>query len=147
MSRSIEFLTKKHRKKVDCYANLLALCEDPSVAGSLGGMACFAKARKLPIAKVRERLEANLGYTLPKPTRRRFPTLGHRQTVGGRFDRSGEHCKITSQVPVSADGGGCVVKVHLGGTHQVQDGKRRDSSLRKNFEMERWTPTSQIANG
>ena len=63
------------RKKVDRYANLLSLYQDPSVASSLGGVARFAKARKLPVAKVREKLEGNLGYTLHKPTRRRVPTL------------------------------------------------------------------------
>ena len=45
------------RKKVDRYANLLSLYQDPSVAGSLGGVARFAKARKLPVAQVREKLE------------------------------------------------------------------------------------------
>ena len=63
------------RKKVDRYANLLSLYEDPSVAGSLGGVARFAKAQKVPVAQVREKLEGDLGYTLHKPTRRRFPTL------------------------------------------------------------------------
>ena len=45
------------------------------VAGSLGGFTRFAKARKLPVARVREKLEADLRYTLHKPTRRRFRTL------------------------------------------------------------------------
>ena len=66
---------KKRRKKVDRYANLLSLYQDPSVAGSLGGVVRFAKAQKLPVSKVREILEGDLGYTLHKPTRRRFPTL------------------------------------------------------------------------
>ena len=66
---------KKRRKKVDRYTNLLSLYQDPSVAGSLGGVVRFAKAQKLPVAKVREILEGDLGYTLHKPTRRRFPTL------------------------------------------------------------------------
>ena len=68
-------MTKKRKKKVDRYANLLAQYEDPTVAGSLGGFTRFAKARKLPVARVREKLEADLGYTLHKPTRRRFRTL------------------------------------------------------------------------
>ena len=68
-------MTKRKGKKVDQYANLLSLYEDPTVAGSLGGVTRFAKARKLPVAKVREKLEADLGYTLHKPTRRRFRTL------------------------------------------------------------------------
>ena len=67
-------MTKK-KGKVDRYANLLALYEDPTVAGSLGGVTRSAKAQKLPVAKVREKLEADLGYTLHKPTRRRFRTL------------------------------------------------------------------------
>ena len=66
---------RQKKKKVNRYANLLSLYEDPSVAGSLGGVARFAKAQKLPVAKVRERLEGDLGYTLHKPTRRRFTTL------------------------------------------------------------------------
>ena len=66
---------RKRQKKVERYANLLSLYKDPSVAASLGGVVQFAKARKLPMAKVRERLEDDLGYTLHKPTRRRFPTL------------------------------------------------------------------------
>ena len=38
-------------------------------------MARFAKAQHLPAGKVREILQADLGYTLHKPTRRQFPTL------------------------------------------------------------------------
>ena len=58
-------MKRKHtkRKKVDWYANLLSLYQDPSVAGSLGWVTRFAKARKLPAAKVREKLEGDLGYT------------------------------------------------------------------------------------
>ena len=66
---------RRKKKKVDRYAKITALYEDPSVAGSLGGVVRFAKAQKLPVAKVREKLEANLGYTLHKPTRRHFATL------------------------------------------------------------------------
>ena len=66
---------KRKKKKVDRYANLLSRYKDPAVAGSLGGVVRFAKAQKLPVAKVREKLEADLGYTLHKPTRRRFRTL------------------------------------------------------------------------
>ena len=45
------------------------------MVGSLGGVVRFAKAQRLPVSKVRERLEGDLGYTLHKPTRRRLPTL------------------------------------------------------------------------
>ena len=68
-------MTKKREKKVDRYANLLSVYKDPTVAGSLGGVTRFAKAQKLPVATVREKLEADLGYTLHKLTRRRFRTL------------------------------------------------------------------------
>ena len=67
-------MTKKN-KKVDQYANLLSLYEDPTVTGSLGGVTRFAKARKSPVAKVCKKLEADVGYTLDKPMRRRFRTL------------------------------------------------------------------------
>ena len=60
---------RKKKKKVHRYANLLSQYEDPAVEGSLGGVVRFAKALKLPVVKVREKLEANLGYTLHKPTR------------------------------------------------------------------------------
>ena len=68
-------MTKKRKKKVDRYANLLSQYGDPAVAGSLGGVVRFAKAQRLPMVKVREKLEADLGYTLHKLTRRRFRTL------------------------------------------------------------------------
>ena len=68
-------MTNKRKKKVDQYAKLLSLYEDPTVAGSLGGVTHFVKARKLPMAKVHKKLETDLGYTLHKPTRRRFHTL------------------------------------------------------------------------
>ena len=48
---------------------------DPAVSGSLGGVQRFARAHKLPLGKVRETLEGDLGYTLYKPRRRHFPTL------------------------------------------------------------------------
>ena len=70
-------MSKKTRKKkkVDRYADLVRSYEDPSVPGSLGGVTRFAKARGLPIGPVCKRLEASLGYTLHKPTRRRFRTV------------------------------------------------------------------------
>ena len=64
----------RKKKKVDRYANLLRSYEDPDVPGSLGGVTRFAKAQGLPIEPVRKRLEASLGCTLHKPTRRRFRT-------------------------------------------------------------------------
>ena len=40
---------------------------DPPVSGSLGGVQRFPRAHKLPLGKVRETLERDLGYTLHKP--------------------------------------------------------------------------------
>ena len=37
-------MMKRRKKKVDRYANLLSLYQDPSVAGSLRGVVRFAKA-------------------------------------------------------------------------------------------------------
>ena len=119
---------KRKKKKVDRYANLLSQYEHPAVEGSLGGVVRFAKARKLPVAKVREKLEADLGYTLHKPTRRR--------AIGGGSHRSGEHCQIKSRVPLFVDRGGRVVQVRVGGTCQDQDRLRRDSGVPKNLETE-----------
>ena len=68
-------MKRKKKKKVDRYAKVVAQYEDPTVAGSLGGVTRFAKAHKLSTAKVRAKLETSLGYTLHKPTRRHFRTL------------------------------------------------------------------------
>jgi len=54
---------------------LLTSYHDPRQPGSLGGITSFARALKLPVKKVQEVLEKNLGYTLHKLRRRRFPTL------------------------------------------------------------------------
>ena len=68
-------MKRKRKKKVDRYAKVVVQYEDPTVAGSLGGVTRFAKAHKLSTAKVRAKLETSLGYTLHKPTRRHFRTL------------------------------------------------------------------------
>ena len=54
--------------------NLLSSYHDPSEQGSLGGIQRFAKAQRVPVQKAREVLERDLGYTLHKPRRKRFPT-------------------------------------------------------------------------
>ena len=54
---------------------LLRSYHDPRQPGSLGRVIRFAQTLKLPAQKVREVLEKDLGYTLHKPRRRRFPTL------------------------------------------------------------------------
>ena len=48
---------------------------DPSRPGSLGGIAKFPKAHKIPQRKAKQQLEQLLSYTLHKPRCRRFPTL------------------------------------------------------------------------
>ena len=47
---------------------------DPGQPGSLGGAARFAKAQGITVQRAKRILERELGYTLHKPTRRRFPT-------------------------------------------------------------------------
>ena len=48
---------------------------DPGQPGSLGGVARFAKAQGITVQRAKRILAHELGYTLHKPTRRRFPTL------------------------------------------------------------------------
>ena len=48
---------------------------DPEEPGSLGGVARFAKAQGIDLARAKRVLAHELGYTLHKPARRRFPTL------------------------------------------------------------------------
>ena len=47
---------------------------DPTQPGSLGGAARFAKAQGIAVGRAKRILQHELGYTLHKPTRRRFPT-------------------------------------------------------------------------
>ena len=58
---------------------------DPGAPGSLGGVQRFAKAQGLPLKKAQRLLERDVGYTLHKPRRRRFPTLP--VIVGGLDDQ------------------------------------------------------------
>ena len=48
---------------------------DPTEPGSLGGIAKFAKAHKIPQSQAKKELQQVLSYTLHKPRRRRFKTL------------------------------------------------------------------------
>ena len=68
----------RNKRKVKAKVKETSLLKDygdPAVSGSLGGVQRFARAQKLPLGKVRETLERDLGYTLHKPRRRHFPTL------------------------------------------------------------------------
>ena len=64
----------KKRKKSLSTSTLLAQYRDPLKSGSLGGLTRFAKANKITVKLAREVPERDLGYTLHKPRRRRFPT-------------------------------------------------------------------------
>ena len=55
----------------------------------------------------------------------------HQRAVGGRSHRSGEHCQIQSRLPLSADGGGRVVQVRMGGARQIQDWQGPGGCVRK----------------
>jgi len=72
--RGLHFEVSDAMKKSKA-TKLLASYHDPRQPGSLGGVTSFARTLKLPVQKVREVLEKDLGYTLHKPRRRRFPTL------------------------------------------------------------------------
>ena len=48
---------------------------DPSQPGSLGGLARFAQAQKIPTKTARDLLQSQWGYTLHTPRRKTFPTL------------------------------------------------------------------------
>ena len=67
--------SKKKRKKPLSTGTLLARYRDPLKPGSLGGLTRFAKANGITVQRAREVLQRDLGYTLHKPRRRRFPTL------------------------------------------------------------------------
>ena len=54
---------------------LSASYADPTEPGSLGGVAKFAKAHKIPVSKAKKDLQQVLSYTLHKPRRRRFKTI------------------------------------------------------------------------
>ena len=65
---------KKKGKKIELSAQtLLSRYRDPLKPGSLGGVTRFSKANNITIKPAREVLQRDLGYTLHKPRRRRFP--------------------------------------------------------------------------
>ena len=56
-------------------AQLKRRYRDPQQPGSLGGVTRFAKAQGIAVKRAKRVLAHELGYTLHKPARRRFPTL------------------------------------------------------------------------
>ena len=54
---------------------LLEQYHDPENPGNYGGVSRFAKNQGISVKKAKAILENDLGYTLHKPTRRKFPTL------------------------------------------------------------------------
>ena len=72
--------TKKKKKKTKQLsrvtdAQLKRSYRDPKQPGSLGGVVRFAKTKGISTKRAKRVLAHELGYTLHKPTRRRFPTL------------------------------------------------------------------------
>lgn len=53
---------------------LKELYGDPNQPGSLGGVAAFARANKVPYEQAKKALESSLGYSLHKPVRHKFET-------------------------------------------------------------------------
>ena len=72
--QQLETMKKRKRKQTISNSTLLKRYHDPQRPGSLGGQTRFAKANKITVKRAREVLERDLGYTLRKPRRRRFPT-------------------------------------------------------------------------
>ena len=68
-------MKKSQKKKKLLSGTLLGRYRDPLRAGSLGGLTPFAKANKVSVQHAREVLQRDLGYSLHKPRRRRFPTV------------------------------------------------------------------------
>ena len=68
-------MKKKSQRKKLSTGTLLGRYRDPSRPGSQGGLTRFAKANKISVRRAREVLQRDLGYTLHKPRRRRFPTV------------------------------------------------------------------------
>ena len=66
---------KEEKKKKISDATLLRQYRDPTQPGSLRGVQRFAKSQGISAGRARALLQRDLGYTLHKPTRRRFPTL------------------------------------------------------------------------
>ena len=56
-------------------SKLLKQYHDPAIPGSYGDVSRFAKSQGISLNKAKSVLEHDLGYTLHKPTRRKFPTL------------------------------------------------------------------------
>ena len=56
-------------------SKLLKQYHDPANPGSYGGVSRFATNQGISLKKAKSVLEHDLGYTLHKPTRRKFPTL------------------------------------------------------------------------
>ena len=66
---------KKKKKTGPSIQTLLSRYRDPLKPGSFGGVTRFAKANNITINRARDVLQRDLGYTLHRPRRRRFPTL------------------------------------------------------------------------
>ena len=80
VSKPTTTTTTKRRKKPKnkpkvTDAQLKRRYRDPQQPGSLGGVARFAKAQGIAVKRAKRVLAHELGYTLHKPARRRFPTL------------------------------------------------------------------------
>ena len=76
----LTILQKKRPSRVTD-GQLIRKYRNPKEPGSLGGVSRFAKAQEISVERAKRVLSREVGYTLHKPTRRRFPTL--RVTVFG----------------------------------------------------------------
>ena len=68
-------LASKKRPSRVTNGQLVRRYRDPKESGSLGGVTRFAEAQGISLSRAKRVLAHELGYTLHKPARRRFPTL------------------------------------------------------------------------
>ena len=82
---------------------------DPTEPGSLGGIAKFAKAHKIPQSNAKKELQQVLSYTLHKPRHRRFKTLPtlvfkHQRTICHGLGRFAKTSQIQQRLQIFTDG-------------------------------------------
>ena len=92
---------------------LLESYHDPENPGSYGGVTRFAKDNRISIKRAKQILEKDLGYTLHKPRRRKFPTLPVKVFT------TDEQWTADLIEQIFVDGGGRLFQIHLGIKNQA----------------------------
>ena len=137
-AKTLEIMKKRKKQKLST-GTLLTRYRDPLKPGSLGGLTRFANANKITVKRSREVLERDLGYTLHKPRRRRFPTtpvlvfgIDEQWTADlieviniAKYNRGYRY--LLTVVDVFSH-------PRLGSTREEQDGSSRDDGVREDSE-------------